>query len=155
MEFSDYAALAAQLDALSAETDDPVSIMANASAFLMEALPGLNWVGFYSLRGDRLILGPFQGRVACVELPLGRGVCSAAVTERRALSVADVADFPGHIACDCRSRSELVVPLFGPDGGVRAVLDLDSAACARFSEADEEGLTALGALLSRKLFSSL
>ena len=114
--------------------------LANASALLNETLPELNWAGFYLLGADgTLCLGPFQGRVACVEIAPGRGVCGRAVRERRTLVVADVHEFPGHIACDANSRSELVVPLL-KGGEVWGVLDLDSPRVGRFTEADGRAL---------------
>lgn len=132
-------------------SDDPVSSLANASALMMEALPDINWVGFYLLRDGALVLGPFQGRVACTRILLGRGVCSKAVLENRAVRVPDVHAFPGHIACDVASNSELVVPLRDGCGSVIGVLDIDSTTVGRFSADDEETVVALAAIIEKKL----
>ena len=114
----------------------------------IEGLPALNWAGFYFLRGDELVLGPFQGKPACVRIPVGKGVCGTAAEQLRTILVPDVHDFPGHIACDAASRSELVVPLLR-DGRVLGVLDLDSPIPNRFDETDREGCeTLVGILLS-------
>ncbi len=136
-------ALAALLDA----EDDPVANLANAAAAIFHGLPALNWAGVYLRRGDTLVLGPFQGWPACVRIPLGRGVCGTAAAEARAVLVPDVHDFPGHIACDARSRSELVVPLLA-GGRVVGVLDLDSPVPGRFGAADLAGCTRLAALIA-------
>jgi GAF domain-containing protein len=145
-----YAELAAALDALLAGEPDPVANAANAAAALYHALPRLNWAGFYFLRGRELVLGPFQGRPACVRIPLGRGVCGTAAAEHRTVLVADVDAFPGHIACDTASRSELVVPLVA--GGVLlGVLDIDSPDRARFDAADQQGCERLAAIIVRHL----
>lgn len=116
-----------------------VPLLANASALLWEALPDINWAGFYFLRNGVLTLGPFQGRPACIHIPLGRGVCGTAAAEDRVQRVGDVHQFPGHIACDSASRSEIVVPLHR-SGAVVAVLDIDSPLLQRFSQEDEAGL---------------
>ncbi|HSU04086.1 MAG TPA: GAF domain-containing protein, partial [Acetobacteraceae bacterium] len=121
----DYKELAVALDALLSGETDVVANAANAAAAIYYSLPDLNWAGVYFLRGSELVLGPFQGRPACVRIPLGRGVCGTAAAERRSLLVPDVTAFPGHIACDTASRSELVVPLIA-DGRLLGVLDLDS-----------------------------
>lgn len=115
------------------------SLFSNASALLYEALPDLNWAGFYIVSGEELLLGPFQGKVACVRIPFGKGVCGKAVAEKRTLRVDNVHEFPGHIACDSASNSELVIPLF-LNGIPFAVLDLDSPVYSRFSEEDQTGL---------------
>ena len=141
-----YRDLAAQLAALLAGERDFVANAANASALLSHALPDLNWAGFYLMRGGELVLGPFQGKPACVRIPVGRGVCGAAVAERRSLVVPDVHAFPGHIACDSASRSELVVPLVR-DGAVLGVLDLDSPRPNRFDDDDRAGCERLAAIL--------
>src|ERR1700761_4762139 len=112
---------------------------ANLSALLYEALPDLNWVGFYFLQDGELVLGPFQGKVACVRIAMGRGVCGTAAEQRKTLIVKDVHEFPGHIACDAASQSEIVVPLV-KDGRLLGVLDLDSPNLARFDEGDAKGL---------------
>ncbi len=141
-----YRALAIELAALLAGESDPVANAANAAALIRHELPDLNWAGFYFRRGNELVLGPFQGKPACVRIAIGEGVCGTAAAQGRSVLVADVHDFPGHIACDPDSRSELVVPLI-EDGVVVGVLDLDSPLAARFDEADREGCEALAALL--------
>ena len=108
---TDYKELKAQLDALTEGVAHPIANLANASALLWQSLPELNWAGFYLLEGDRLVLGPFQGKTACIEIPLGRGVCGVAAAEDRTMVVEDVHCFRGHIACDSASNSEIVVPL--------------------------------------------
>ena len=119
---------------------------ANTSALLYEALPGVNWVGFYFLQGRELVLGPFQGKVACVRIPLGQGVCGTAAERRETIIVPDIHAFPGHIACDAASRSEIVVPLI-QYGRLLGVLDLDSPQLARFDHEDGTGLIAVVDLL--------
>ena len=141
-----YQDLAAQLEALLAGERDFVANAANMSALLYHSLPDLNWAGLYLMRGSELVLGPFQGKPACVRIPVGRGVCGAAVAERRSLLVPDVHAFPGHIACDSASRSELVVPLVR-EGEVLGVLDLDSPSPNRFDEDDRVGCERLAAIL--------
>lgn len=142
-----YRQLAQQLRALLADERDAVANMANTSALLFGTLPDLNWAGFYVLRGDVLVLGPFQGKPACVRIPSGRGVCGAAVERRASVLVPDVHEFPGHIACDAASRSELVVPVV--DGGIcRGVIDLDSPIAGRFDSRDQAGVEALAAIVA-------
>ncbi|HTQ05063.1 MAG TPA: GAF domain-containing protein [Polyangiaceae bacterium] len=141
-----YAEILAQLGALFAGETDGLANAANTAALLFELLPELNWVGFYFLRGTELVLGPFQGRVACVRIALGRGVCGTAARERKTLVVPDVDAFPGHIACDAASRSEIVVPLVR-GGELLGVLDLDSPRVNRFDESDGAGLEAAVACL--------
>ena len=148
---TDYNALNAQLTALTEGVPHPIANLANASALLWQSLPELNWAGFYLLEGKKLILGPFQGKTACIEIPLGRGVCGTAAAEDRTLVVADVHSFPGHIACDSASESEIVVPLHR-EGRVVGVLDLDSPRRERFTEADRLGLEAFAAVLERRDF---
>ncbi len=145
-----YDELLAQARALLAGERDPTANAANLASLLFHCLPGLNWTGFYWLRGPELVLGPFQGRPACVRIPLGRGVCGTAALDRRTLVVPDVEAFPGHIACDSASRSELVVPILGGRPGdlqsaarVLGVLDLDSPAAGRFGADDARGLEAI------------
>ncbi len=133
-----YASLAQQLAALLEGEPDAIANAANMSALIYEILPDLNWAGFYFMRGSELVLGPFQGKVACVRIAIGRGVCGAAVERKTSIVVPDVHAFPGHIACDSASRSELVVPLI-KDGRVIGVLDLDSPHPNRFDEEDREG----------------
>jgi GAF domain-containing protein len=140
-----YRDLAAQLTALLVGEADRVANAANVAALIYHGLPDLNWTGFYFRSGEELVLGPFQGKPACVRIPLGSGVCGTAAARAETVLVADVHDFPGHIACDPASRSELVVPLM-EDGDVTGVLDLDSPLPARFDEADREGCERLVAL---------
>ena len=138
----DYDLLKAQIQSFAEADGWYVPLMANAAALLFEALADVNWAGFYLLRGDRLVLGPFQGKVACIHIPLGRGVCGTAAQRDETQLVPDVHAFPGHIACDSASNSELVVPIHR-NGSVVAVLDIDSPVPNRFSEADRAGLEAL------------
>jgi L-methionine (R)-S-oxide reductase len=135
-----------QLAALFAGERNGLANSANMCALLFQVLPGLNWVGFYFLQGGELVLGPFQGKVACVRIALGRGVCGTAAERRETLIVPDVHEFPGHIACDAASRSEIVVPLI-ERRRLLGVLDLDSPQLARFDAADRVGLNAAVALL--------
>ena len=146
-----YRDLAAALEALVAGEPDGIANMANAAALIFESLPGLNWAGFYRAIGGELVLGPFQGRAACIRIPFGKGVCGAAAATLKVQRVDDVHAFPGHIACDAASASELVVPIVGADGELLAVLDLDSPDKARFDADDEAGCIALGAILGRAL----
>jgi L-methionine (R)-S-oxide reductase len=141
-----YRDLARQLAALIAGEPDPIANAANTAALIYHGLPNLNWAGFYFRNGAELVLGPFQGKPACVRIPIGKGVCGAAAARGASVLVADVHDFPGHIACDPDSRSELVVPLI-EDGSVLGVLDLDSPLPARFDEIDREGCEQLVAVL--------
>jgi L-methionine (R)-S-oxide reductase len=133
-----YASLAQQLSGLLEGEPDAIANAANMSALLYDLLPGLNWAGFYFMRGSELVLGPFQGKTACVRIAVGRGVCGTAVEKKASMVVPDVHAFPGHIACDSASRSELVVPLI-KDGQVLGVLDLDSPSPGRFDEDDRKG----------------
>jgi L-methionine (R)-S-oxide reductase len=145
-----YRDLHAALDALTADEPDAIANMANAAALLWQYLPDLNWAGFYRAIGDELVLGPFQGKAACIRIPLGKGVCGAAAATRQTQVVADVHAFPGHIACDAASASELVVPIVR-DGVLLGVLDLDSPRAGRFDEEDARGCEALMALLAPRL----
>lgn len=147
-----YAQIAEQLEALLDGTLPPVSNLANASALLFQALPGLNWAGFYLMREGELVLGPFQGKPACTRIALDRGVCGAAARENRVQNVPDVHAFPGHIACDGASKSEIVLPLHGADGGVVGVLDIDSPLPTRFDAADEMGLREVVWVLEKVIF---
>lgn len=147
----DYRSLAQEAEALVAGVPHPVANLSNLSALIMDAMPDLNWAGFYLLEGETLVLGPFQGKPACIEIPVSRGVCGAAVREDRPQLVPDVHAFQGHIACDCASRSELVIPMHS-DGRVVAVLDLDSPSPARFDEADRDGLLLLVRAVEPHLF---
>lgn len=145
-----YRDLAAALESLVAGEPDPIANMANASAMIMESLPDLNWAGFYRNLGAELVLGPFQGRAACIRIPFGKGVCGAAAQTLQVQRVEDVHAFPGHIACDAASQSELVVPI-ARDGELLAVLDLDSPSKARFDAEDEAGCVALCEVLAQVL----
>jgi L-methionine (R)-S-oxide reductase len=137
-----YAELTEAAAALTAGEPDPIANMANVAALLFEALPDLNWAGFYRNLDGELVLGPFQGRPACIRIPFGRGVCGAAAATLEPQRVDDVNAFPGHIACDAASRAELVVPILA-DGRLVAVLDLDSPTPGRFDKDDEEGCVKL------------
>ncbi len=145
-----YRGLAEELDALLSGETDPTANAANAAAAIFHTLPRLNWAGFYFLRDDMLVLGPFQGRPACVRIRLGAGVCGTAARDRRSILVPDVEQFPGHSACDTASRSELVVPLFR-DAELLGVLDLDSPDAARFDAEDQTGCELLAAIVARHL----
>ncbi len=138
------------VDAITADERDGVANMANAAALLWQYLPDLNWAGFYRMVEGELVLGPFQGKAACIRIPVGRGVCGAAAASGATQVVADVHAFPGHIACDAASRSELVVPVVR-DGVVVAVIDLDSPEGSRFDEGDVEGGEAIATLLARRI----
>jgi GAF domain-containing protein len=140
-----YRDLCGQLEALLAGEPDPIANAANTSALLFQLMPELNWAGFYFLRGSELVLGPFQGKPACVRIAVGQGVCGTAVVRRQSVLVEDVHAFPGHIACDAASRSELVVPLVR-DGTVLGVLDLDSPRPARFDTDDRAGIESVARL---------
>lgn len=137
----DYKLLCAQVKGLAEAERWYVPLMANAAALLYDSMPDLNWAGFYLMREGQLVLGPFQGKVACIHIPLGRGVCGTAAARDRTLVVPDVHAFPGHIACDGASNSEIVIPLHR-DGSVVGVLDIDSPKLDRFSDADRVGLEA-------------
>jgi GAF domain-containing protein len=150
-----YRQLHEQMSALFVGERDGLANAANMAALLYEALPDLNWVGFYFLRGRELVLGPFQGKVACVRIALGQGVCGTAAERRETVVVPDVHAFPGHIACDAASRSEIVVPLI-QDGQLLGVLDLDSPQLDRFDHEDRAGLVgAVDLLLLRTDFTRI
>jgi L-methionine (R)-S-oxide reductase len=140
-----YAALLSQAQGLFAGERDAIANAANLSALIFHSLPGLNWAGFYLLKDGGLVLGPFQGKPACIRIALGRGVCGTAAATRRTQVVEDVHAFPGHIACDSASNSEIVVPLLDGER-LLGVLDLDSPEHARFDDTDRAGLEALAAL---------
>ncbi len=140
-----YVQLAAQAEALFAGEHDCIANAANLSALIYHALPDLNWVGFYFFDGNELVVGPFQGLPACIRIPLDKGVCGAAATTRQTQRVADVHAFPGHIACDSASRSELVIPL-ALEGALIGVFDLDSPVPGRFDVDDQAGLEIIAAL---------
>lgn len=134
-----YDALVQQLQALTEGIPYEVANLANASALLWQTLPELNWAGFYKMTEGALVLGPFQGKTACIRIPVGKGVCGTAVAQRQTQRIDNVHDFPGHIACDCASNSEIVVPIF-QNGNVWGVLDIDSPKFSRFSPEDQAGL---------------
>jgi L-methionine (R)-S-oxide reductase len=141
-----YRELAGQLRGLFEGENDPIANAANTSALIFQMLPDLNWAGFYFLQSDdELVLGPFQGKPACVRIAVGRGVCGTAIEREQSILVEDVFEFPGHIACDAASRSELVVPLFR-EGQVFGVIDLDSPLVGRFDGDDQVGIEELAAI---------
>lgn len=140
-----YRDLCRQLEALLTGERDPIANAANTSALLFQLMPDLNWAGFYFLRGSELVLGPFQGKPACVRIAVGQGVCGTAVARRQSVLVEDVQAFPGHIACDSASRSELVVPL-ARGGDILGVIDLDSPHPARFDADDRAGIESVARL---------
>lgn len=146
-----YAGLADQARALVAGETDRIANAANLAALVFHALPDVNWAGFYFLDGDGLVVGPFQGRPACVRIPLGKGVCGTAAARREAVVVEDVDTFPGHIACDAASRSEVVVPVQTPGGRLVGVLDVDSPRPGRFDDADAAGLAGIAAVFAATL----
>jgi L-methionine (R)-S-oxide reductase len=142
-----YRDLAQALEALIGDETDSVANMANAAGLIWESLPDVNWVGFYRNLDGELVLGPFQGRPACIRIPFGTGVCGVAAETRQVQRVDDVHAFPGHIACDSASNSEIVLPLIR-DGELLGVLDIDSPSNARFNEDDEAGLRRIGEVLA-------
>ena len=145
-----YDDLLSAADALTAGEPDPVANMANLAALLWQFLPDLNWAGFYRMVDGELVLGPFQGKPACIRIPVGRGVCGAAAASRETQLVADVHAFPGHIACDAASASELVVPVI-QDGALVGVIDLDSPRPARFDAEDAAGIERLATLIAGRI----
>lgn len=148
---TDYSALNRQLSALIGGVPHKIANLANAAALLFHTLEELNWAGFYLMEGSMLVLGPFQGRPACIEIPVGRGVCGTAAAEDRTQLVRDVHQFPGHIACDCASNSEIVIPIHA-EGRIVGVLDLDSPRVGRFTEDDRAGLTAFVRILEAEIW---
>jgi GAF domain-containing protein len=146
----DYSVLCKQLEALTEGVPYKIANLANAAALLWERLDRINWAGFYIMEDGKLVLGPFQGKTACIVIPVGKGVCGTAVAENATQLVADVHQFPGHIACDSASNSEIVVPI-RVGGKVWGVLDIDSPEFGRFSEEDRAGLEAFARVLERAL----
>lgn len=146
-----YADLASALEGLVAGEADGIANMANAASLIWETLPDINWVGFYRNVGGELVVGPFQGRPACVRIPFGSGVCGVAAATRQVQRVEDVHAFPGHIACDSASNSEIVVPIVGADGELLGVLDIDSPKRARFDAEDEAGVVRLAEIMARAI----
>ena len=144
----DYSLLKEQMDALTGTQSRPIPNLANASALIWQMLGDINWAGFYLMERDTLYLGPFQGKPACIRIPLGQGVCGHAAQKDQILRVYDVHEFEGHIACDSASRSEIVLPVHS-DGSVIAVLDIDSPLTGRFSQEDEDGLREIVKVLER------
>lgn len=144
-----YRDLLSAVDGLTTGEPDAIANMANVAALIWETLPDLNWAGFYRNVDGELVLGPFQGRPACIRIPFGTGVCGAAAETLEVQRVEDVHAFPGHIACDAASSSELVIPIVGADGKLIAVLDLDSPTPSRFTEEDEAGCVAVCDLLAK------
>ena len=145
-----YADLASSAAALVEGESDPIANMANVAALIWQFMPDINWAGFYRLIGNELVLGPFQGKTACIRMAVGAGVCGAAAATGKVQRVADVHAFPGHIACDAESRSELVVPVVS-SGRLVAVLDLDSPLPDRFQPADEDGMARIIAAIASNL----
>ncbi len=141
----DYASLAGELAGLLGDETDVVANAANTCALLFDAIPDINWAGFYFLKNEELVIGPFQGKPACVRIALGKGVCGTAAERRTTLVVPDVDAFPGHIACDAASRSEIVIPLIA-NGALLGVLDIDSTTLGRFDDVDRQGLERLAAI---------
>ena len=146
----DYKTLLAQVQALTEGIPYVTANLANTSAAIWQAMEGINWAGFYVMENGKLVLGPFQGKPACIEIPVGRGVCGTAVAQQKTQLVYDVHSFPGHIACDSASNSEIVVPIF-KDGTVWGVLDIDSPTVGRFTEEDKAGLEALVKILEKTI----
>ena len=146
----DYKLLCAQLKALTEDVENEISNLSNASALLWQELADINWAGFYKMEGGILVLYPFQGKPACTRISVGKGVCGTAVAEDRTQLVPDVHQFPGHIACDCASNSEIVVPIH-VNGEIWGVLDIDSPSLNRFTEEDREGLTSFVKILETVL----
>ncbi|NLL42379.1 MAG: GAF domain-containing protein [Firmicutes bacterium] len=144
---TDYSMLQRQLQSLLAGETHWLANLANTSALLFSELKDLNWVGFYLLEGSELVLGPFQGKPACVRIPLGKGVCGSAAQRREVVVVPNVDEFPGHIVCDSASRSEIVVPILTEKGRLLGVLDVDSPVLRRFSDQDARGLSELVEIL--------
>ena len=147
---TDYKALCGQLKALTDGIPYKIANLANASALLWEHLPTINWAGFYMMEDGALVLGPFQGKSACIRIPVGKGVCGTAVAEDKVQLVYDVHDFPGHIACDSASNSEIVLPIHA-GGEIWGVLDIDSPYVGRFTETDRDGLTKIVAIIEEYL----
>lgn len=147
---TDYSLLCRNLSAITDKVPYETANLANASALLWEHLPDLNWAGFYKMIDGKLVLGPFQGKTACIEIEVGRGVCGTAVAENKTQLVYDVHQFPGHIACDCASNSEIVVPIYTEEK-IWGVLDIDSPIIGRFSEEDKNGLEEFVKVLEKVL----
>lgn len=149
---TDYKTVCEQLRALISGVPHPIANLANSSALLYQTLPDLNWAGFYLMENGILVLGPFQGKTACIEIPVGKGVCGTAAAENRTQLVKNVHEFPGHIACDSASNSEIVVPI-RKNSEVIGVLDIDSPSLSRFDENDRLGLEEFVRILENELFA--
>ena len=149
---TNYSLISKEIEALTSDVNNLIANLSNVSALLNMELADINWVGFYLVEGDILILGPFQGKPACVTIPIGQGVCGTAVSTDSIQLVKNVHEFAGHIACDSASNSELVLPIHDTSGKVVAVLDIDSPSLGRFCEADKEGIALLTPILE-KLFA--
>lgn len=145
-----FPSLACQLRALTEDVPYQISNLANAAALLWQTLPKINWVGFYKLLDGKLVLSPFQGKPACIEIPMGKGVCGTAAQRGETVRVGNVHEFPGHIACDSASNSEIVLPIFS-GASLWGVLDIDSPVLNRFTEEDERGLTEIIAVLNEMI----
>ena len=148
---TDYSLLCQNLFAITDGVPYETANLANASALLWEHLPNLNWAGFYKMVDGKLVLGPFQGKTACIEIEIGRGVCGTAVFEDKTQLVYDVHQFPGHIACDCASNSEIVIPMYGKSGALIGVLDIDSPMFGRFTAEDNAGLEQFVRILEKNI----
>jgi len=148
---TNYGLLNAQLMEMVKDVPHQIANLANASALLYDALEDLNWAGFYLMEGGKLVLGPFQGKIACVEIDVGKGVCGTAVEQNATILVEDVHQFPGHIACDCASNSEIVIPI-RKNGKVIGVLDIDSPSFGRFTSSDQTGLEEFVRILEKSVF---
>ena len=149
---TDYNELCASLSALIGGVPHKTANLANASALIFNTLEDLNWAGFYLMEDGKLVLNAFQGKPACIEISVGKGVCGRTVAERKTQLVPNVHDFPGHIACDSASNSEIVVPLFDKNGDVVGVLDIDSPKFSRFDEEDKEGLEKFAKIIEKEVF---
>ena len=147
---TDYSELNSRLEALTTGVPHRIANLANAAALLWQEVDRINWAGFYIAEGEMLVLGPIQGKPACNEIPFGQGVCGTAAERRETIVVPKVHDFPGHIACDCASESEIVIPICC-DGGVFGVLDIDSPEPDRFTESDKAGLEQFAGIIERML----
>ena len=146
----EYIMMGKQIESLAELNEHWLPVMANSAALIFDTLNDVNWAGFYIVKGSKLILGPFKGKVACVEIEKGRGVCGTAFETKKTVLVRDVHEFPDHIACDAASESEIVIPLIN-DGEVFAVLDIDSPRSGRFDDKDREGLERLGKIIEKSI----
>ncbi len=150
-----YKDLYTACEAITMGEDDAIANMANVAALLWQYIPDLNWAGFYRMKNNALILGPFQGKAACIHIPLDRGVCGKAASSGEIQCIKNVHEFEGHIACDAESVAELVAPIFNGEGKITAVIDLDSPIANRFDDQDVEGISHIAALLSERISESI